>query len=365
MKGKMCFLIIFVCLFSKSILPQNSITSNQENILSDNTVVFTHADDPYSKLATEISFAENIPIYTHIKEISDHNPTYILWVVSPAFLSDKAIHDFLSQLHDNQIIYSLGIISGHTIEQARQLYHRKPETEPKIFSIINGRHAYDKADNYRIFNYSKFDTTTYEFTKENIIKTMANSDYLNYAGGGGGNFWVEKRIPKLVSNEIPNLRSPVIFSGGCQTFRLWIKNSIALGFVEKGAAAYAGFVYSPIPYFLFSVPNGFPYRFTWRDFAIGHIVQIQNRGILAGCASYPWFILLGDPRKYVRNEKPYEVLQDTIMNEIRMIKIQYPHQDFVPIHIPNGQKYAFVKISGWEANGTMIPFITVAFKWSI
>jgi len=343
---KFILLLVFFCLSSANLIAKKSIIADPQNTIHDSTVIFSKTDDPYYELANEISLAENIPICNTIEEIKECNPIYVLWVVSPSFLSDKIVHNFLKQLQNNRLGFSIGVISGNTIGDARQLYNRKSENENRIVSKINGRFGFNREDNYKIFNYSDSDTSYLEFSKENILQTLSNSDYLNFAGGGGSNFWVEKRIPKIQSNEIPNLQSSTIISGACQTFRIWNNNSIALSFIEKGAAAYAGFVYSSIPYFLFSFPNGFPYKYTWTDFPIGHIIQIQNQGIVEGFAAYPWFILLGDPRKYVNENKPYEVLRDSLNNKKRVLEIQSPFSNYIPIHIPDGKKYKFVKVPG-------------------
>jgi hypothetical protein len=97
-------------------------------------------------------------------------------------------------------------------------------------------------------------------------------------------------------------------TGSCQTLRPWKEGSIARSFIDRGAAAYSGFVFSPNGGYLVGEFDGLPYRYTWPDFPIGHAVQVQNRGTLQGFARFAYQFLLGDPRTALPPEPPYRTL---------------------------------------------------------
>jgi hypothetical protein len=57
-----------------------------------------------------------------------------------------------------------------------------------------------------------------------------------------------------------------------------VENSIAMGFIEKGASAYLGDLFSPITSGIFiGQLHYLPGEFTFKDFPIGIMAQIQNK----------------------------------------------------------------------------------------
>jgi hypothetical protein len=91
-------------------------------------------------------------------------------------------------------------------------------------------------------------------------------------------------------------------TASCNTVRLWNEDSIALRFVDQGAAANSGFVYSPNEGYLIGEFDGLSFRYTWPDFPIGHVIQAQNRSTLQGFAQFPYQHLLGGPQIALQTE---------------------------------------------------------------
>jgi len=309
------------------------------------TVILADPNDPYYVLAEEISQFESFPIENSIDKAFDQNPVFLLWVVSPSYLSEQALIEFSMTIQNHSSAISAGIISGTTLEKARDLWQRSFDFKGESLLSAN-------------FNESRFiafdgnRTATPLSTKEKLIQSLLNADYLTFAGGGGSGFWRLGRDTYLIAEDIPHLPTIVISTGVCQTFRLWKEKSIALRFTDQGAVSYAGFAHSPAPYYLFGDEDGFPYRYTFPDFPIGHIVQLQNQGAMQGFAHFPWFYLLGDPRMSFQAEKPYRLVEDNKAGEIRILHCTNAPAGFIPVHIPGGAEYSFIEIPSITASSS-------------
>ena len=194
----------------------------------------------------------------------------------------------------------------------------------------------------RIFSADdRIDTQT--LTKGNLLNAVQNTDYLTFYGHGSLRYLRLSRNVTLTAEDIPRLPPVVISTGACQTFRIWGKGSIALCFTDQGAAAYIGFVHSPNGY-LFGEPDGFSFRFTWPDFPIGHVVQIQNRGLLQGFSHFPFYFLLGDPRLSFHDKAHYERTDDREEGNMRILTYTRAPKGIIPVHVPGGARYGFVEI---------------------
>jgi len=85
------------------------------------TVVACQPDDPFRPLAEDIAGAESIPLLDSIEAAVARRPTFLLWVVSPARLSDGAATTFSALLDRQRPRISAGLITGSTMEKARAL----------------------------------------------------------------------------------------------------------------------------------------------------------------------------------------------------------------------------------------------------
>jgi hypothetical protein len=145
--------------------------------------------------------------------------------------------------------------------------------------------------------------------------------------------------------DLPSLPPQVVAAGACQTFKPWSEASIALAFTDRGAAAYVGFLHSPTGY-LMGDPKGFPFRYTWPDFPLGHVVQVQNQGLQRGFLAWPYYLILGDPRLALQAGPPYRLLGDEVSGDVRELSFSAAPMGVIPVRVPGGAAYRFVEIPG-------------------
>ena len=81
-------------------------------------VVLAESGDPYYSLAEEIAAAENAPLTGSLQEAMACRPVFLLWVVSPGFLSDAAMIDFALAMQKSPSTFSPGIITASTLDRA-------------------------------------------------------------------------------------------------------------------------------------------------------------------------------------------------------------------------------------------------------
>jgi hypothetical protein len=125
-----------------------------------------------------------------------------------------------------------------------------------------------------------------------------------------------------------------------------MEGNIAMEFVDRGAAAYAGFPSSPAGQYLVGQLGGMPFLHTWPEFPIGHVVQIQARGAMRTFARFPQYFLLGGPRISFRDEAPYRVVEDSGGEALRVLRLADAESGFIPVRIPGGAAYEFVSVDG-------------------
>jgi hypothetical protein len=183
-------------------------------------------------------------------------------------------------------------------------------------------------------------------TRENFIAALQSADYLTFTGHGGNSFLRLNPDIMIKTEDIPTLDGIVISTVSCQTLRLWNDNSIARKIIDQGAAAYSGFVFSPNEGYVIGEFNELPFRYTWPDFPIGHVIQVQNRGTLQGFAHFPYNYLVGDPRIAFQSQPPYEIIDDHLEGESRIITLQDVPAGVIPIRVVGGAIYRFVEAQG-------------------
>lgn len=318
-------------------------------------MILADPTDPYYALAEEIAQRETLPIVHSLDQVITLNPTFLLWIVSPSYLSDQALIDFGLAMHDHQLVISTGIISGSTVEQARDLWLRASQVRGQHVVAVNAANVSGHIAS-QITTFAGAEATSQPLTKSNLARHLQSADYLTFTGHGGRRYWRLDEDTMLLSTDLPPLSSIVVGTASCNTFRIWEQDSIALAFVDHGAAAYAGFAYSPNEGYLIGEFEGVPFRYTWPDFPIGHVVQVQNHGTLQGFARFPYYYLLGDPRIALQAQAPYQLKEDREEGNVRILTYTDAPAGVIPLRIPGGAGYSFVKIPGLTAAWEHGPF---------
>ncbi len=315
--------------------------------------------DPYYALAEEIAQQEALTMVHTLDEVIARRPTYLLWVVSPSRLSDPALVGLSLAIRDHPRPMATGIISGSTLEQARALWRRASEgVVPARAERTYAVNAPNPAANIfagRIISAHPAGQIQ-PLTLSGLRDVLAQADYVTFTGHGSSRYWRLDEELRFDSQDIPALDAAVVSSGACQTFRPWEASSIALRFVDQGAAAYAGFVFSPNEGYLIGAFEGFPFRYTWPAVPIGLAVQVQNRGARRGFARIPYYYLLGDPRIALQQEIPYQVQEDTVRGDTRRIHYADLPVGVIPLRVPGGAAYRFVEAIGETATLERDPF---------
>jgi hypothetical protein len=319
-------------------------------------VVLADSDDPYYPLAKEIATSEDAPIVHSLPDAIACHPTFLLWVVSPTSLSDAVMIEFGQTMKEQSSAISSGIITASTLEQARGLWERRTQVRGQSLFAVNAPNPSALIYEGQITAFAHEQTATHPLTKTGFENALQAADYLTFTGHGGNKYLKLDESTEITSVDIPSLDAIAISTGSCQTFRLWNQDSIARRFVDQGAAAYSGFVFSPIEGYLIGEFDGLPFRYTWQDFPIGHVIQVQNRGTLQGFAQFPYQYLLGDPRIALQTDPPYRLVDDRREGERRILTFQDVPPGVIPIRISNGAAYRFVEVPGVTAAAEQDPF---------
>lgn len=339
-------------------IPQGFVQSNPipDTALDCELVVLSKADDPYFVLAQEIASAEDAPIFQNLTEALSCQPVFLLWVISPGSLSDSVMVDFGQTMKAHHLNVSSGIITGSTLEHARSLWQQRSQVRGQQMSIVNARFPSAHIEEGKIISIRADQASVGPLQAEHLIAALQSSDYLTYTGHGASKYLRLDEESTLTADMVPAINALVISTGSCQTVRLWDKDSIALQFIDQGAAAYSGFVYSPMEGYLIGEFDSLPFRYTWPDFPIGHAVQIQQHGTLQGFAEFPFHVLLGDPRIALQSQAPYQLVEDRQEGKQRILRYQAVSSGVLPVRIPNGVDYHFVEAPGITAAADADPF---------
>lgn len=253
---------------------------------SDDMVVWASPADPYYALAQEIAEQEGLPIVHALEDVIDRAPTFLLWVVSPPRLSAQMLVDYSRAVRDHQQAIAMGIISGSTIDRARDLWRRAAHVDGQQTTMVNGANPSASIFGGRIVDgHQPGETRPLNWT--DLRSALTQADYLTFTGHGGRNYWRLDEERTLGTGDVPALPSSVVSSGGYQTFRPWETDSIALRFVDQGAAAYVGVVFSPNEGYVLGAFDGLPVRHTWPDVPIGLVVEVLKRGAVRGLPGSP------------------------------------------------------------------------------
>lgn len=340
-------IILVVCTLAVCCQTEKAATQTSQSMAQSTCelVVLADAKDPFYSLAKEIAAAENSPLGHNLSDALACHPIYLLWVVSPGFLSDEVIIEFGMTMKEQSSAVSIGIITGSTIELARELWQRRTQVNSQTFFAINAPNpsAHLKG---QMLEFKQGQIINHPLDKDGFVGALKSADYLTFTGHGANSFLRLFDEEKITTRDIPTLGPIVIATGSCQTLRVWNDDSIARRIVDQGAAAYSGFVFSPNEGYLIGEFNQLPFRYTWQDFPIGHIIQAQNRGTLQGFARFPYQFLLGDPRIAFQSKPPYRLIDDRIEGKNRILKYKDVPAGLIPIRVADGAAYNFIEAPG-------------------
>ncbi len=319
-------------------------------------VVLAEAGDPYSPLAEEIAAAENALLVQNLEEALACRPAFLLWVAAPGSLSEARLIEFGLAMKQQPEAISTGLITASTLEGARALWERRTQVRGQSLFIVNAANPAAHIEEGRIMALQGEQASVQPLTKSNLTRALEAADYLTFTGHGASRYLRLDEATTLAAGDVPALEAAVITTGSCQTLQPWKEDSIALGFVDQGAAIYSGFVFSPNEGYLMGQFDGLPFRHTWPDFPIGHALQVQNRGTVQGFAHFPYQYLLGDPRAALQPRPPYQLVEDREEGSWRILSYQDVPAGIVPIRIAGGAAYSFVQVKGITATAEGDPF---------
>ena len=318
------------------------------------TVILSDSSDTYYGLALEIAGNEEIPVVHSLEDLFAADPRFVLWILSPGAFSDSLLVRFGLAVEERELPFSWGIITGSTVGSARRLYERSCSPVGNLSSV----HAREGVTIVR----NDGEDERVPLDRSSLSRVMAGSRYLVFSGHGGGRYWRIDKDRLLAEDDIPPLPPLAVTTGACSTFRPWVDGSIALAFTDAGAAAYAGFLYSPAPFYLMGHPDGFPLQHAWTGFTVGDIVAIQNRGSMKGFAAYPFYHLLGDPRLAFRSKAPYRLVEDRREGDKRTLVYADAPSGFLPVRIVGGGSYDYIEIAGVSSSGARDHFYNGALE---
>ena len=320
----------------------------------ERTVVLASPGDPFLPLAQEIAHHDTLPLAESVASAFAAQPDYLLWVVSPGGLSDSVLVDFMQRDRTHSV--AVGIISGSTIAEARALWLRQPVSGPEMVVAVNGEYPAAGVLAGRITATDSGERARVPLTTASLRNALGHADYLTFTGHGSATYWRLDPETTFTASDVPPLPPLVVGTASCQTVRIWNDHSIALRFVDQGAAGYAGFVYSPIEGYLLGEFDGLPFRYTWPGFPIGRVVQVQSAAAARGFARLPFYVLLGDPRAAFHREPPYRLLSISTTEGTRVLEYADAPAGFLPVKIDRGARYRFARIRGETSVWSGSPF---------
>jgi hypothetical protein len=331
----------------------NNIKGSSEVKLLD-TIVISDSKDPYYPLAQEIAKSENATLIDSVEQLYGYYPKYLIWVASPGSLSEKKLLELGEFFKQTQRFPAAGIITGLTMESAADLWKRgilASEGKNYIASDIDINGGIESGI---IVDVSTQPFIEKKLNKENLVNALENADYFYWARHVSGKRWFWHKDPgseeydSLYAQDIPDLKPVIIHTPSCSSFLPWQENSIAMGFIEKGASAYLGDLFTPAGTsgIFIGQLDYLPGKYTWKDFPIGVMAQIQNMSMSRVSANIPVFFMLGNPKISLQSQKPYEIISDKEYANKRIIKGKWENKGILPLKIDRGAFYSYVSIKG-------------------
>ncbi len=348
---------LVLLLIGRSTGPQPRVSDAAETLPVYDLVVLAEPEDPYTVLADEIAQAEGAPRLNALEALETVDAAYVLYVASPQRLTETRLLTLGALSVATGRYPAIGIISGSTLEQARALWQRGAEVHAGKGFFGSGVDGPGKLAESTLWDMSAEPVVATPLTKPDLLRALQVADYFYWARHVSETrwYWYEGEEPvadeALAGADLPELGPVVVHTPSCRSFLPWREDSIALAFVDHGAAAYLGHLYSPccLGYFIGSLDT-LPGYNTWPGVPMGVLAQIQNRASERPFATQPYFFMLGDPRIALQAGAPYTITSDTVEGDRRVIrgtwKSAAPEPGVLPLRIEGGAAYSFIRVTG-------------------
>ena len=324
----------------------------------EETVILSDPEDAYYALAQTIADSEDLLITENLPQALTYRPKAILWVASPDNLEEEDLWTIGRIFKDMDFYPALGIISGETYEIAEQLWQRGKLTKSGNNFLGTDVEIDQQIYEAIIVDLNHPDEQTISLTKDALIQTLEKSDYFYWVRHVGASKWMwatpastDKDAGRLNSADIPELGPIVIQTPSCGSFQPWKEDSIAMGFINHGAAAYLGHVHTNVVSNSFLARKEFtvPGAATWSEFPLGILAQVRNKIETRVSSSTPLYFMLGDPRAYLSSQPPYRITTDEVVEDTRTVKGTSETAGYLAVKVENGARYDFTTVSGLTA----------------
>ena len=321
------------------------------------TVVMSDPADAYYSLAQTIAETEGLVLVDTLTQAIAYRPEFILWVAAPQSVDESALWQAGDIFKDMDYYPALGIISGGTMEIAEQLWRNGQLTrngENYLGSDVEVDQGVLEA---LIVDLNHPEDAPLPLTHDTLVQTLQKSDYFYWVRHVSATRWMWDTTAKpgedgdLNAAEVPALNPIVIQTPSCGSFQPWKEDSIAMGFINQGAAAYLGHVQTAVVSNSFLMRRGFivPDMSTWQEFPLGILAQVRNRMEALVSTSTPLYFMLGDPRAYLSAEQPYIITADEVNGTTRRIMGETDFRGYLSVKVADGADYDFVRVSGLAA----------------
>lgn len=306
--------------------------------------VLADPQDGFHPLAVRIADELQAPLLDNLDTAMTCKPHTLVWVSEPYRLND-AVMVRMGQAQRQQP-FSLGLITASDIITAGRLWDSGGMVPSGSMAAAHGEFPGEKIAAPEWIDFTATNPIPQPLTTTDLASFLQTGDYLTFSGHGSNGYWRLDESTRFSASMVPSLDGVVVSAASCQTARPWEPNSIALRFIDQGAAAYAGYTYSPNAGFMMGAYGGLPFKHTWPGFTIADVVLVQNQASLKGFASLPFYHLLGNPFIHMRTDPPYRVLSDETAGNLRILRLEFAQTGILPVRIPDGGKYSFVQVKG-------------------
>lgn len=321
------------------------------------TVVVAERSDPYYGLAEWIVSEEGIGLAEDVGRALEGDPLFILLVASPDRLTEQRLLGISRAFRERDVFPGLGIITGGTLDLAEALWKRG-KTRPAGPAFLGGDSEQGQSvAEPSIISLDGESPERLALTKESLIDNLARSGFFYWTRHVAEKSWFWNTESesfgegdRLRAADLPEMDSAMIFTPSCGSFQPWVSDSIALAFTDRGAAAYLGNMRSPFSNaFLMRRGASVPGPLTWKEFPLGIAGQIVNRATAKAVLDEPLFFMLGDPRLYVSEDRPYRIDSDTADGGSRAIRGRSEESGVLAMKVDGGAGYDFLAVKGVSA----------------